>query len=84
MSMLMVNLVSFDHVAIVLQIYIKKNVYKIVMYIKKIPSILGCIKKMWKGTLFKRRALGNVTTLIVQRASTEFRQLLLIISSPRK
>jgi len=27
---------------------------------------------MWKGTLFKRRAPGNVTASVVQRASTEF------------
>jgi len=26
---------------------------------------------MWKGILFKRRAPGNVTALVVQRASTE-------------
>jgi len=34
---------------------------------------------MWKRILFKRRAPGNVTSLVVQRVSTEFRQLLLII-----
>ena len=28
---------------------------------KKIRSILGCVKKMWKGTLFKRRTPGNIT-----------------------
>jgi len=42
------------------------------MYKKKILSILECVKKMWKGTLFKRRAPGNVTASVVQRASTEF------------
>jgi len=71
-----VKLVSFYHVATVLQS---------IMYIKNLPSILGCVKKkMWKVTLFKRKTPGNVTTSVVQRASTEFRQLLLIISSPRK
>jgi len=39
---------------------------------------------MWKGTLFKRRTPGNVIASVVQRAPKEFRQLLLIISSPRK
>ena len=70
--MMYVNLVFFDHVATVLQS---------IIYIKKIPSILGRAKKIWKGTLFKRRAPGNAS--FVQRASIEFRQLL-IISSLRK
>jgi len=72
--MMYVNLVFFDHVATVLQS---------IIYIKKIPSILGRAKKIWKGTLFKRRAPGNVIASFVQRASIEFRQLL-IISSLRK
>ena len=73
--MMCINLVCFDHVVTVLQgiMYIKK----------KISSILEYVKKMWKRILFKRRAPGNVIASFVQRASIEFRQLL-IISSLRK
>jgi len=42
------------------------NIYK-----KNILSILG-VKKMWKGTLFKRRTPGNVIASVVQRAPKEF------------
>jgi len=74
-------LVSFNHVASVSSKHnIKK--YKIIKKYYKIPFILKYVKKYGREH-FKRRAPGNVTALI-QRASIELRQLLLIISSPRK
>jgi len=42
---------------------------------KKISSILGCVKKIWKKTLFKRRDPDNVTHT-VQRASKEFKKVI--------
>jgi len=75
-------LVSFNYVASVSSKHnIKK--YKIIKKYYKIPFILKYVKKYGREH-FKRRAPGNVTALIVQRASIELRQLLLIISSPRK
>jgi len=73
--MICVNLVSLDLVATSL---------KYVMYIKNVPSILGWVKKKCGREHCLKEELRNVIASVVQRASIEFRQLLLIISSPRK
>ena len=68
-----VNLVSFDYVVTILQsiMYIKKNPLHFRMYKKKCGREHCLKEELW-------------AMLPHQRVSTEFRQLLLIISSPRK